>query len=248
MTPDYSALKFLSVTYQPPQETLLVTPITLPTSEPAVPQVSYTVMSGDLPSINISLYQKKYIGIVFGAGQFITAGTLYWRMEKNGVSVATGSTAITVNYRYTVQANFFNVTVNDVLEIALWSSVTDSNYYYKAYQIHLTRPLIFEPYWIMKPLELLIIQEHPVLTLGSPFVAGRRGYTIPHLDYSMGRFTGEFYGDATFPKGVLGMYQLGQGDEVNMDTAVVTQHATRCPLYNRNYTPTWTRCKALWVK
>ena len=134
VTPLFTSRKVLNITYKSAQETLLATPQTLPTAEPATPQIGYTVAEADLPTLSMSVYSKKWVAYVIGAGKFVTIGTLYWRMKKNGASVATGSYSVDSNYYYTVSAYFFDVAVGDLLELALWSTRTDSNWDYKAYQ------------------------------------------------------------------------------------------------------------------
>jgi len=139
LTSRVGSLKRLVVTYPTPTETLLGTPLTLPTSEPATAQVGYTLTTNDLPSFSMSLYSVKLLAAVIGAGQFITAGTVYWRMKKNGSSVATGSQAVSANNYYTLNATFFGIVAGDVLEIALWSNQADSNYDYKALSVLYSR-------------------------------------------------------------------------------------------------------------
>jgi len=102
-TPELSCLKTLTITLQAAQETLQGSPTALPTSEPGAgnEQISYTVGSGDLPTFSIQPSAKKWVAIVFGSGKFVTAGTLYYRMKKNGSSVATSSSAVAANTFYT---------------------------------------------------------------------------------------------------------------------------------------------------
>lgn len=131
--------KTLTATYATPQETLLGSPETLPTSEPGTPQANYTVAGGDLPVFSITPYSVSYIAVMMGAGKFTTAGTLYWRMKKNGSSVANGSQAVSANNYYTLNATFFGIVAGDVLEIALWSNQAGSNYDYKALSVLYSR-------------------------------------------------------------------------------------------------------------
>ena len=120
VTPLLTSRKILNITYQTPQETLLGTPETLPTTEPATPQISYTVTSGDLPTFNMPLFKKIWVALLYGAGKAVTAATIYWRMKKNGASVATGSGSVAANTFYTWSCGFYDVAVGDVLELALW--------------------------------------------------------------------------------------------------------------------------------
>lgn len=128
LTPIFGSIKTMNITYATPRETLLGTPETLPTSEPTDPQIAYTVQSSDLPTFDIKPYSCIYLGRLLAGGQFVTAGTLYWRMVKNGLSVASSSFSVSANYYYVIEAGFLDVKVSDVLGLKLWSSVSDSNW------------------------------------------------------------------------------------------------------------------------
>jgi hypothetical protein len=73
----YTDWQTLNITYKPAQETLLATPQTLPTSEPATPQISYTVETIHFPSIHYG-YRfgndsnlNVYTGIDFTYGEYV---------------------------------------------------------------------------------------------------------------------------------------------------------------------------------
>jgi hypothetical protein len=245
VTPTFGSRKTLNFTYQNPQETLLSTPETLPTSEPATAQISYTVQDGYLPATSLSLASKKYIAYLIGAGKFTTAGTLGWRMKKNGSSVATSSASVSANTFYTLCAFFHDVALNDTLEIALWSNQTDSNWDYKACSIYLSRPLPFNVS-LLSPVNFTgYTTSYPNLTLGSPSVQGSDTYWIfvSENGYMWGNM---FY--SAVPKTVNYMYntlagggyllRVVSGDESNKNNAVIYQHASYRPYYRRPCLPT----------
>jgi hypothetical protein len=237
LNPIFTSLKTLNITYQTPQETLLATPETLPTSEPATPQIGYTVAGDHLPAFNMSVYQKIWIALVYGAGKFVTAGTVYWRMKKNGVSVSTGSASVSANVYYSVSAFFYNVAVGDVLELALWSNQTDSNWDYKAYQIQVTRLILMDKPRLLVPCNFANIVAQPVLTLGTPS-AVTSTLIIYHLDKVLASISTPTVFESLQPKGTYGMFRAGRGDYTDADSAVVSSSATYRPLYYRNYVPT----------
>ena len=238
VTPLFTSRKVLTIGYQTPQETLLATPETLPTAEPATPQIGYTVASADLPTFNMGVYSKKWVALVYGAGKFVTAGTVYWRMKKNGASVNTGSASVSANYYYTVCAYFYDVAVGDVLELALWSSVTDSNWDYKAYQVQATRLILMNKPRLLVPCNFSNLSGQPVLTLGNPSVAGTYVLYPYHLDISLSGISSATIYDSLQPKDTYGMFRINRGDYSNPNAVVVKTDATYRPRYDRSWVPT----------
>ena len=182
VTPLLTSRKILNITYQTPQETLLGTPETLPTTEPATPQISYTVASGDLPTFNIPLFKKIWVAYLIGAGKAVTAATIYYRMKKNGASVKTGSSTVAADTFYTWNCHFFDVAVGDVLEIALWSSVADSNWDYKAYHVVVSRIIPDVKVRLLKNFVTGSLLPLPTLTLGNPAQATINNSLLFHND------------------------------------------------------------------
>lgn len=245
LNPQFGSLKVVNVTYQTPQETLLGTPEILPTTEPGTPQAGYTVAAGNLPTFSTKLYSVKYIGVVFAAGKFVTAGTLSWRMKKNGVSVNTGTAAVTANTFYTVNAFFLDVVAGDVLEIALWSNQIDSNYDYKALWINFTRPFLVNPLNNNQIIANLSITcttvSYPILTLGNPlkvtsnypvWIIDAEGIGLNILINGGGPWNGKWRTiHATY-----GSYRYGNlGDNSNSNTAIIYTDATYRPKHWANW-------------
>jgi hypothetical protein len=171
LTPLAGPLKTLTITLQSPQETLQGTPTTLPTSEPSEgnEQITCTVQSSDLPTFSVSPGSKVWVAYVYAGGKFVTAGSLYWRMKKNGVSVANGSGTVSANLYYTRLFCFYNVEVGDVLKISLWSNRSDSNWDYNAYFVYPTRICVSSRLRAMLNVTYTNMQ-YTALTLGAPHV------------------------------------------------------------------------------
>jgi len=245
VTPLLTSRKILNITYQTPQETLLGTPETLPTTEPATPQIGCTVASADLPTFSITPYSKVFIAAMYGAGKFVTAGTVYWRTKKNSVSVATGSLAVTANTFYTVNAFFYDIAVGDVLEIALWSTVTDSNWDYKAYQIQVSRVVPIRQRNLKDPTIQTFSQE-PTLTLGNPHAAASYGVNVWSSDKTHGTFSA---GSATFNllyAGVTyGTFTDNFGDDRYKNGADVRISGTYRPYYESSRLPHGIVCRGV---
>jgi hypothetical protein len=237
LNPAFTSLKTLNITYQTPQETLLGTPETLPTSEPATPQIRYTVAESDLPTFNMPPYQKKWVAIVIGAGKAVTAATIYYRMKKNGASIASGSSSVSANYFYTRQCCFYDVAVGDVLELALWSDQVDSYWDYKAYQIQVSRVILFDKPRLLSPCKFAALTTHPALTLGSPGYAIGNLYPCFHDDLLTAISSPTSY-DFFYPKDTYGMFRLTYGDYSYPNGSINKTSTTYRPYYSRNYVPT----------
>jgi hypothetical protein len=237
LSPLFTSLKTLNITYQTPQETLLGTPQTLPTSEPTTPQISYTVAQSDLPTFNMSPYQKKWVAIVIGAGKAVTAATIYYRMKKNGASVATGSSSVSANYYYTRECFFYDVDVGDILELALWSNQTDSNWDYKAYQIQVSRLIPLNKPRLLSPCNFAALTTHPALTLGTPSFTYYSLYPY-HDDIELPSISAPTSYDFLYAKGTYGMFRIFWGDYSSSDYSTSRTSTTYRPYYYCNYVPT----------
>ena len=240
VSPLLTSLKTLNITYQTPQETLLGTPETLPTSEPGTPQISYTVAEGDLPAFNMGVYSKKLIATIVGAGKFVTAGTVYFRMKKNGVSVTTSSSAVSANYYYTWNCNFYDVAVGDVLELALWSNQTDSNWDYKAYHTRVSRLILLNKLRLLMPCNFAALGTYPVLTLGNPWPSSSAAVLYPYnLDLVLPSISAAILYESLYPKNTYGLFRVNYGDYYysNGSTSARTSPMYR-PYYDCGKLPT----------
>ncbi len=246
LTPIFTSRKLLNITYQSPSETLLPTPETLPTTEPATPQVGYIVGSGDLPAFGLSVYPKVWVALIFGAGKFVTAGTLSWRMKKNGSSVNTGTASVAANTFYTVNPRFYDIAVGDVLEIALWSNQTDSNYDYKAYQIQASRIIVMGKIRLLCPCNFSGVTPAPVLTQGNPSLSEQWGFYPYHCDtIILLNISSAKTFESLYAKDTYGILRLYYADYNTPNNAQVLTNATYRPRYNRNFVPTQIVCRGL---
>ena len=131
-----------SLTYPAAQETYDAAGTALPTSEPATSQIIYTITSADLPVSTDKTASMKFTAFLYGGGKNngASSATVYYRILKNGTSVASGSSAVNTNYYYTVNCyQLYDVKVGDVIEIRLWASAATVDYRYKAMNVIATR-------------------------------------------------------------------------------------------------------------
>lgn len=238
LNPLYGSKKTLNITLQTPQETLLETPETLPTSEPGTPQISYAVQNSDLPTFNIQPYKKIWTAGIFGAGQFITAGTIYYRLKKNGASVMTGSASVAANYYYTVVMFLYDVVVGDVIELALWSNQTDSNWDYKAFFVHLTRLNLLQGTQLFIPCNLSTVTAAPNLTLGNPSVAATGYVYYYHCDSNVLSSTLAKSWCCIYISDTYALFSNAYGDKVHSNSGTIYTSASSRPRYIKNSIPT----------
>ena len=239
LTPTFAGLITLVTTYPNPQETLLGTPETLPTTEPSTPQIGYTVQSSDLPTVNIPLASRMNVVFVYGAGKFVTAGTLSWRMKKNGVSVLNGTKAVSANTFYTVNAYFSDIAIGDLLELALWSDQTDSNWDYKALAGFLSRPLIYSKLVknCFRNVTFPAGTKKPILTLGTPSELGPGYYYPLHLNRTIATIMTNPYTFDIIESGSYGIFQVSYGDGLGLNKCEIGTSATYRPYYRNQYVP-----------
>jgi hypothetical protein len=249
------SLKNLAFTYpESISETLLGTPETLPTSEPSTPQVSYTVQQSDLPTMSLQPFSLKWIGAVFGGGKFVTAGNVYWRMKKNGDSVATGNDAVSANNYYTLSAYFRDVVVGDVLELAIWSNQSDSTFdYHAGTHVHPTRLVPHARWTFYKELSMAAVLDYPTLTSGNPQNSDEL-YTWQvyndEQDNVIVSFAGPFSRKGIYIRGAQATYGLGRariGDSTTANAAYFLQHASYRPYYRRGYILSWVKWRYLLI-
>jgi hypothetical protein len=232
----FTSLKTLYIAYQNPKETLIA-PQTLPTSEPETPQITYTVTATDLPSLSLTPYKKVWVASVFGAGRVVTAATIYYRMKKNGVSVKSASLSVSANFYYTCHCFFYDVKVGDVLELALWSNKTDSNWDYKAYQIQVSRLILFDKPRLLVPCNFAALSTQPVLTLGSPVYFPQLLYPC-HLDKALSGISAATFYESLYPKDTYGLFRVNYGDYSYQNGCSWVTSVSYRPYYYRNYVPT----------
>ena len=225
----------VTITYPDPDETLLETPVALPTSEPASPQVSYTLGSQHMPVW--SPYELEHVktALLYAAGQNTSASaiTVYYRIQKNGANVGTGSASCPAGAFYTACCyQLLDVQGGDTVSYKLWSGATGCNWDYKALSVLITRPA--------KGAGLVCdigadVQIKPIMSLGKPSGASYSS-RWQHEDADCA----DCY-TATTRRALLagtdrGLYRVGNGDITASHT--MRTHGTCRPSYVNNYIPT----------
>lgn len=240
-----TSLKILKITYKAPYESTF-TAVALPTTEPATPQVRYTVAEADLPTLNMTVESKVIAALMYAAGYNAISSpvTLYWRMLKNGASVAVGSALVDASYSWTLNAYFYNVAVGDVLDIKLWASASGLYHRYKAWQMQLTRVKLLAALPLV-PFTVASLSNQPTLTQLYPYVKDTKWVTSVHesgasLAYSTAK-TFNWWKQAD-------LFRIGYGDLISNKADVNTFYSETVvyePYYNRNVVPTEIRVRGL---
>ena len=128
----------VSISYPDPDIQTLDTPEALPTSEPATAQVSMTVASSHLATWSPFELEHIDCAILYAAGQNTSGSaiTVYYRVEKNGASIATGSGSVPAGNFYTwSHYRFPEAQIGDVLTCKLWASASGCDWRKKALAI-----------------------------------------------------------------------------------------------------------------
>lgn len=180
--PTYRGRVDVSISYPDPYEPpLLDPPEALPTSEPTTAQIEITITSAMLPVW--SPYELEHVktAILYAAGKNTSGATrtVYYRILKNGVNIATGSgsTVNGDNYTYT-HYNFLDVNVGDVLGCKLWANGVGCNWAYKSAIVVPTR---CGPAATLVHNMVVAVVRAPALTRGSPSALEAYSYLF-HAD------------------------------------------------------------------
>lgn len=243
-TPIMSSLKILQITYQTPYENLQGTPTSLPTSEPAVSQIIYTVSVDDLPTLNMGVESKINVALMFAGGRNtdVATRTVYWRMVKNGSSVVNGSFSVSAGYYWTIILYFIDVAVGDTLELRLWATDTAVNWDYEARQLQYSRIKLLSKYLLLH-FSVASVDIQPILALGNPSYSFAGLYIFHYVDLS-NIITSAFDFSPWKQSGTRGLFNLYYGD-ISTIVARYRTHSTYRPYYYNSYIPTEIRLRAL---
>jgi len=177
------AQKHLTFTYPAARETLLEVPVTLPLAEPGSPQLSFTILEGDVPTMagatdDGALYPA--LVYVAGAAGVAEMASISFKYYLNG-DLITSQTVTADSPFWTLNLySVTNVAVGDVLEVALWADVADCSYDYTAIAVHLSRPGALVAGTLLLNATYTTIFQGPELFGGDP-LAHSSGYTAAYI-------------------------------------------------------------------
>ena len=231
--PLYKGRVDVSISYPDPDETLLETPVELPTSEPASPQVSFTLASGHMPVWSPYELPHSKTAILYVSGKSTTATTVYYRAMKNGESIATGSLSNNASTYYTQQHyRFKGVDVGDVVSCKLWAANTGTNITYDAFVVY---PTDIAPGIVCAGISVLASLK-PTLTKGSPYGGAGAKSKLQHCDTLTADVSSTQNCMLLFGGASSGFLRVGYGD-ILIDTSTMS-FSTYYPRYFTCYIPT----------
>lgn len=236
----YGQLKTVNITYPTPRESN-ISAITLPTTEPGSPQISYTVQSSDLAVFSRRPISVSNIPLVYIGGQIGAASTnVSYRLLVNGVSQATGSaSSITANYYFNLEPFFYiPINVGDVVTVNLWSNQTDTIVNYQAFTTIPSRFKLTTEGIALSNVSYTVTTTFPTLTqaptpINVSYTQVFYNYLSSNLNYSMQNSTYQF--SALVQDATYGFGRISYGD--NYSLLQSTSSATNKTNYHKNYMP-----------
>lgn len=235
----YGSLKSYSLTFATPRETLLGSPVSLPSTNPGTPQITMTIASGDLPTISPTPISMTYCAVLYMAGKNTDAASqsISYQVYKNGVAIsgATGSASVATNTYWTHEHfRFNNISVGDVVGVSVWCASANVNYDYYALVVYPTRPILGKSY-INKDVNFGSFIS-PALSSGNPSVSLSQTPVIyPTTSSSNIQINGNTTFGALSWNSTYNAYVTNYGD--NNVTSITETNATYRPFYRRNSLP-----------
>lgn len=239
----HGPLKTFTFTMATPREVSLGSS-TLPSTEGATNQVSFTIQSSDLPTLSPAPLSFKYLACVIVSGKCgATSTTINYRIFKNGSSVITSNTpAHTANFYWTQSHwRWFDVSIGDVLDVRTWASVTDATIDYAALVVYPANVflskvnIILKDFLVSTPFALTLtgagVRTTNPQTNNSIFITPS---SVSTLNFQVSNVGCNLY--ALSPNPTVGTIRMNTGDASAAGSTGFSD-ATRIN-YQRNYVPT----------
>lgn len=235
----YGPLKSYTLSFATPRETLLGSPVSLPSANPGTPQVTMTIQTTDLPTITPSPLSVTYCAVLYIAGKNTDAASqsVSYQVYKNGTAIsgASGSATVATNTYWTHEHFRFNsIAVGDVLGVSVWSASANVNYDYYAMCVYPTRPVLGKCY-LNKDVNFGTF-TYPTLSSGNPSVSLSQTPVIYPTSSSQNM---QINANTTFGalswSSTYNAFVTNYGD--NNVTSITETNATYRPYYRRNALP-----------
>lgn len=176
ITPTQGSRKAINFSYPTPRETALGSPITLPTSEPGTPQISYMVLSADLPPIP-AWFNPGFCGCVLASGYATSATTVYANVYLNSSLFTYLTITVSEGYYWTLQSNGIPCVAGDLIQMAIWAAdESAADYRTQHFFANLWRARIG---FVNNPMSNVTVQDlmfGPTLTAGNPQTRSYGGF------------------------------------------------------------------------
>lgn len=141
-TPAIGTRQTVGINYAAPRETVHSPTLQIPATEPETPQVQYTILSQDLPSV-----AGYYVAQIYIVGSKPASATrpINFSMLKNGTPIGSPATLLTTA-AYNNSSSWClsmwawsNVVVDDLIQVKFWESNADSSIVYSALFVPVSR-------------------------------------------------------------------------------------------------------------
>jgi hypothetical protein len=235
----------ITITYPTPQETLLGSPVALPTSEPGSPQISITVQASDLPTVaGMSRSDTTLIPFLYVAGtnESATLHTHYARVFRNGVEVGSAAVADDAGSLYWTLslALFAGIAAGDVITISVWASSAGLTYDYSAMAVMVSRPDVAEGGDILLNVAYAGVAGYPTLTEGAPGVYSTDNALLITSGASLSASINadRTFGALEFDAAFAFLFIVAFGDPENQPRSVLGVSTDTRPYYLTNKVPT----------
>jgi len=246
ISPIIGSRRVFEITLQDPYEEYKDKPEALPTSEPATPQISFTISSSDLPEFNIEPESVKYVVLVVTSGKNSSgsSGYVYHKMLKNGSEVYSRNRYVANNYYWSFECCYYDVSVGDTLGIKMWASASGFNWDYQLRQAQPTRVGLFGKYICLWECDITKVEKGPTATQGSsPYHSDSPFVPVHRCSVNSARAEG--FSNAVdlspwAPSPTYKLYRLELGDITNQNAISTAAYTTHHPYVRRNTVPvTW---------
>lgn len=221
------------------RETLLTSGniITLPTTEPTMSQVSFTIQSSDLPNISPSVPMKYNASIICSGKIGASASIVSYRVLKNGTSVVQQNMSSATATQFWTHSHWrtFDVTVGDIIEIKYWAVQSDVTLDFYGLIVYPSLPIVCKSGVVLKELDLANIASTPDFTTTFTINALGGLYLYPYSTGSSWNQTLNITLNALLPNMVVtnGLFRTQYGDINPTSTQLI--HATQRQIQKQLY-------------
>lgn len=235
------SLKTFTITPGTVRETLLGTPLILPTTEPATSQVIYTIQASDIPTISPIAQMKCNMTIVCSGKIGAIASIINYRVLKNGISIAqaAGTSATATQFWTHTHWRTFDVVVGDVLEVRYWAVQADVNLDFYGLLAYPSQPMPHKAGTILKDLSFLNTSNGGSFTTITPTISGLNYYVYPNnsSNYTVNHGSTAVVYPAIITPATTGLFRNANAD-VNGTQTVQVVNATNRTISKQTYPST----------
>jgi hypothetical protein len=225
----------VTITYPDPYEPPLLDPAeALPTSEPTTAQIEITITSAMLPVWSPFELEHIKTAVLYVSGKNTNTSTVsvYYRLLKNGVSVATGSGGVGAgNFYGATLCQFFDAVEGDVVACKLWSNIAGCNWDFKGLGVMPTR--IRPQASVVSDIAMSASKRYPGFSIQGAYF--REFLYIVHDDSFAWGVDTDMAARAAISGPLYGLTRVGRGDMIQ--GGVVSQRSDNRQFY-LNMVPT----------